>query len=116
MRWPRSSSANLVFQDTIERVYVGNKYGDIVRGIYLIRGENVVLLGEIVGPRHCSLSVQDPAREANTTLEQVSVEEILQLQINEQLRQEKVEARRHKCMLDHGHMVPPPPPCAYPAA
>ena len=40
--------ANLVFQDTIERVYVGDKYGDIVRGIYLIRGENVVLLGEIV--------------------------------------------------------------------
>jgi U6 snRNA-associated Sm-like protein LSm1 len=35
-------------QDTIERIYVGNCYGDIPRGIFLIRGENVVLLGEIV--------------------------------------------------------------------
>jgi U6 snRNA-associated Sm-like protein LSm1 len=40
--------ANLVLQDTIERIYVGNCYGDIPRGIFLIRGENVVLLGEIV--------------------------------------------------------------------
>ncbi|PWN46534.1 Sm-like ribonucleo protein [Violaceomyces palustris] len=39
--------ANLVLQDTIERVYVGNRYGDIPRGVFLVRGENVVLLGEI---------------------------------------------------------------------
>jgi U6 snRNA-associated Sm-like protein LSm1 len=38
----------LVLQDTIERIYVGDCYGDIDRGIYLVRGENVVLLGEIV--------------------------------------------------------------------
>jgi len=46
MRW--AYAANLVLQDTIERIYVGNCYGDIPRGIFLIRGENVVLLGEIV--------------------------------------------------------------------
>ncbi|RUS18577.1 hypothetical protein BC937DRAFT_88606 [Endogone sp. FLAS-F59071] len=40
--------ANLVLQDTIERIYVGDCYGDIPRGIFIIRGENVVLLGEIV--------------------------------------------------------------------
>ncbi|KNZ56160.1 hypothetical protein VP01_2480g1 [Puccinia sorghi] len=74
--------ANLVLQDTIERIYVGidsegtaeeesnhstrstsdkakkktaNKKGDMIckytdvwRGIYLVRGENVVLIGEIV--------------------------------------------------------------------
>ena len=27
---------------------VGDSFGDIDRGIYLVRGENVVLLGEIV--------------------------------------------------------------------
>jgi U6 snRNA-associated Sm-like protein LSm1 len=43
--------ANLVLQDTIERIYVGNCFGDIPRGIFLIRGENVVLLGEIVSYR-----------------------------------------------------------------
>ena len=41
-------TANLVLQDTIERIHVGDKYGDIRRGIFLIRGENVVMLGEIV--------------------------------------------------------------------
>jgi len=41
-------SANLVLHRTIERIHVGKKYGDIPRGIFLIRGENVVLLGEIV--------------------------------------------------------------------
>ena len=43
-----SFTANLVLQDTIERIYVGDAYGDIPRGIFIIRGENVVLLGEIV--------------------------------------------------------------------
>jgi U6 snRNA-associated Sm-like protein LSm1 len=42
------ATANLVLQDTIERLYVGNLYADIPRGIFLVRGENVLLLGEIV--------------------------------------------------------------------
>lgn len=37
-----------MLQDTIERIYVRGCYGDIPRGVFLIRGENVVLLGEIV--------------------------------------------------------------------
>ncbi len=41
-------AANLVLQDTVERVYVGNRYGDIERGVYIVRGENFVLLGELV--------------------------------------------------------------------
>lgn len=40
--------ANLVLHRTIERIHVGNEYGDIPRGVFIIRGENVVLLGEIV--------------------------------------------------------------------
>ena len=40
--------ANLVLQDTIERIFVEDVYADIPRGIYLVRGENVLLLGEIV--------------------------------------------------------------------
>lgn len=42
--------ANLVLEDTVERIYHANNYGDITRGVFLIRGENVVLLGEIVSP------------------------------------------------------------------
>ncbi|KAL4933564.1 U6 snRNA-associated Sm-like protein LSm1 [Aspergillus undulatus] len=39
--------ANLVLQETIERLYAGNLYTDIPRGVFLVRGENVLLLGEI---------------------------------------------------------------------
>lgn len=42
------STANLVLQDTIERIFVRDLYADIPRGIFLVRGENVLLLGEIV--------------------------------------------------------------------
>lgn len=41
-------AANLLVQNTVERIYVGKQFGDIPRGIYLIRGENVALCGEIV--------------------------------------------------------------------
>lgn len=40
--------ANLVLHKTIERIHVGKEYGDIPRGVFIVRGENVVLLGEIV--------------------------------------------------------------------
>lgn len=42
-----SYAANLVLQDTVERVYVGQQFGEIPLGVYLVRGENVVLLGEV---------------------------------------------------------------------
>lgn len=44
-------AANLVLQDTIERIFIEDVYADIPRGVFLVRGENVLLLGEIV----CSL-------------------------------------------------------------
>ncbi|KAL4070974.1 Sm-like ribonucleoprotein [Scleroderma citrinum] len=39
--------ANLVLEDTIERIYHGNAFAEHWHGLFLIRGENVVLLGEI---------------------------------------------------------------------
>ena len=39
--------ANLVLENTLERIYHEDAYADIRRGVYLIRGENVVLLGEV---------------------------------------------------------------------
>ncbi|MCJ1329393.1 SM-like, degradation of cytoplasmic mRNAs and positively regulates transcription initiation [Thelotrema lepadinum] len=41
------TDTNLVLQDTIERIFVADVYADIPRGIYLVRGENVLMLGEI---------------------------------------------------------------------
>ena len=50
-------AANLVLHRTIERIHVGKKYGDIPRGIFVIRGENVVLLGEVVSDVCCIMSL-----------------------------------------------------------
>lgn len=41
-------TANLVLQSTVERLYVNDSYCDIQRGVFIVRGENVLLLGEIV--------------------------------------------------------------------
>lgn len=43
-----SYAANIVLENTVERIYVGNQYGEQNRGLFLVRGENVVLLGEVV--------------------------------------------------------------------
>ncbi|CAH1106124.1 unnamed protein product [Psylliodes chrysocephalus] len=71
--------ANLVLHQTIERIHVGNEYGDIPRGVFIVRGENVVLLGEI-----------DADKESELPLTEVSVDDILDAQRKEQeLKQEK---------------------------
>ena len=43
-----TEKANLVLQDTIERTFVKDCYCDAKRGTFLVRGENVLLLGEVV--------------------------------------------------------------------
>ncbi len=40
--------SNLVLRDAVERIVVGKNFGDIMRGIFIIRGENIVLVGEVV--------------------------------------------------------------------
>mmetsp|Transcript_33861 Transcript_33861/g.40950 ORF Transcript_33861/g.40950 Transcript_33861/m.40950 type:complete len:126 (+) Transcript_33861:272-649(+) len=57
--------ANLVLEEAVERIIVGEQYADLPLGLYVIRGENVVLLGQI-----------DPEREIPTNLEKVSVDQI----------------------------------------
>ncbi|CAB3375135.1 U6 snRNA-associated Sm-like protein LSm1 [Cloeon dipterum] len=65
--------ANLVLHRTIERIHVGKEYGDIERGVFIVRGENVVLLGEI-----------DSEKEASLPLKEISVDDILAAQRREQ--------------------------------
>lgn len=36
-----------MLHDTVERILIGSSYADEDRGIFVIRGENVTLLGEI---------------------------------------------------------------------
>ncbi|KAK6460861.1 hypothetical protein DFJ63DRAFT_289570 [Scheffersomyces coipomensis] len=45
--------ANLVLQDVVERIYLNDeensptKFGETYRGVFMVRGENVVMLGEL---------------------------------------------------------------------
>ncbi|GAB5570312.1 U6 snRNA-associated Sm-like protein LSm1 [Prionailurus iriomotensis] len=123
--------ANLVLHQTVERIHVGKKYGDIPRGIFVVRGENVVLLGEIV---HCflgallwrkysymlivwmlqnfysgttkHLTVQDLEKESDTPLQQVSIEEILEEQRVEQQTKLEAEKLKVQALKDRGLSIP----------
>ncbi|CEF66959.1 U6 snRNA-associated Sm-like protein LSm1 [Strongyloides ratti] len=46
--------------EAIERIFVDKYYGDIPRGVYLIRGENVILAAEIDESKKVNLEEVDP--------------------------------------------------------
>ncbi|KAJ8723189.1 hypothetical protein PYW08_003101 [Mythimna loreyi] len=83
--------ANLVLHKTIERIHVGREYGDIPRGIFIVRGENVVLLGEI-----------DKDKEDNLPLTEVSVDDILDAQRREQDAKVEQQKLLSKALKERG--------------
>ncbi len=84
--------ANLVLHRCIERIHVGKDYGDIPRGIFVVRGENVVLLGEI-----------DEEKEDKVPLNKVSLEEILESQAAQQAEKEEKDKFRAKVLKERGY-------------
>jgi hypothetical protein len=54
-------SANLVLEGTVERKHLAQYYADQPIGVMIIRGENVVLLGEIVRRQHLPILKTDVA-------------------------------------------------------
>lgn len=64
--------ANLVLEKATERIIVGSLYAEVPLGLYVVRGENVVLLGEI-----------DESKDPPHLLRQVSESEIKQAQKGE---------------------------------
>ncbi|KAK0090816.1 hypothetical protein PV325_003836 [Microctonus aethiopoides] len=83
--------ANLVLHRTIERIHVGKEYGDIPRGVFIVRGENVVLLGEIDGDK-----------EKDLPLSEVSVDDILDAQRREQELKQDQERLMNKALKERG--------------
>jgi U6 snRNA-associated Sm-like protein LSm1 len=69
--------SNLVLQDTIERIMSAKMYADIPRGIFLIRGENLVFMGAIDDTSNVSF------------LEKGEIEDVLQRQADELYMKEK---------------------------
>eukprot|EP01132_Coremiostelium_polycephalum_P003709 gene3709-4621_t len=83
---------NIILQETIERVYVGDCYSDKYLGLFFIRGDNVVILGEI-----------DPEKEVKEKqLTKVSWEEIQKaLQLEKEKRDEEEQLKR-RVMAESG--------------
>ena len=75
---------SVVLHETVERVLVGMYFADIPRGILLVRGENIQMLGEY-----------DHQRAQHVGLMEVGVETIRELRgdIEEEIRM-KADARR----------------------
>ncbi|KAL7076937.1 hypothetical protein ACQ4LE_004134 [Meloidogyne hapla] len=85
--------ANLVLHETLERIHVDNYYGDISRGIFLIRGENVVLAGEI-----------DETQK--NPLIKVSIEEILRLQAEKLEEKNRFNHTKQQFLRGSGKVQP----------
>ncbi|CAB0012551.1 unnamed protein product [Nesidiocoris tenuis] len=83
--------ANLVLHRTIERIHVGKEYGDIPHGVLIIRGENVVLLGEVA-----------QEKEMNMPLKKVSGNEILKARKKEQEQKTDQDKRMAKALRERG--------------
>ncbi|KAA0713735.1 hypothetical protein cypCar_00007605 [Cyprinus carpio] len=86
---------NLVLHQTVERIHVGKKFGDIPRGIFVVRGENVVLLGEV-----------DLDKECDQILQRVSIEEILEEQRTEQQAKQESERLKLQAVKERGLSIP----------
>lgn len=94
--------ANLVLQQTVERIFTTTPspssdgkllYADIPRGIFLVRGENVLLLGEI------DLDTEDDAPKG---YEKADVETVHALAKEEKARRVQSERSRGKVLRGCG--------------
>lgn len=83
--------ANLVLHQSVERIHVNSMYGDIPKGIFVVRGENVVLLGEV-----------DPDNEERDGLEKVSIATILDARSKMLKEKEETEKAKIKAMKERG--------------
>ncbi|KAI9230715.1 MAG: LSM1 protein [Piptocephalis tieghemiana] len=92
--------ANLVLQDTIERLLSPPLYSQTQRGVYIVRGENVVLLAEID-----LLTEEETFSRMQLTSEQ-EVKAILDREAQERLEQSRV---RNRVLRERGFSILDPP-------
>ncbi len=80
-------AANVMLDAAYERIIVGDRFCDVPLGVFLIRGENVMLMGQMVICFHSQLPmrinsrIQDVQKDINQKhLTRVTIEEIYELQ------------------------------------
>jgi len=86
--------ANIVLENTVERIYLGNSFGERKIGVFLIRGENVMLLGNI--------NEEKEEKMENETLKKVDFDTIKKLFDEDQKAKEEQMARQRKLLQDLG--------------
>ncbi|KAJ1980419.1 hypothetical protein H4R35_001142 [Dimargaris xerosporica] len=86
--------ANLVLQNSVERIYVKDAYGDIQRGVFVIRGENVVLLGEI-----------DTIKDDEQPLQELPYDQVLRIQQAEAEARQQKEKVKNQLLHNQGFSV-----------
>jgi U6 snRNA-associated Sm-like protein LSm1 len=90
----------MVLESTVERIVVGDQFGDLPLGLYMVRGENVVLMGEI-----------NEDKERTQSLKNISLQDILELQkrereeLEEKLKKQHQDLRRKGLALDEDSML-----------
>ncbi|EDO18126.1 hypothetical protein Kpol_1031p30 [Vanderwaltozyma polyspora DSM 70294] len=87
--------ANLILQHCVERIYFTeeNKYAEEERGVFMVRGENVVMLGEV------DIDKEDKPLE---TMERIPFKEAAKTRYNNNEAKFKAETRRGKELAAYG--------------
>ncbi|MCJ1237026.1 SM-like, degradation of cytoplasmic mRNAs and positively regulates transcription initiation [Varicellaria rhodocarpa] len=77
--------ANLVIRDTVERIYIQDLYADVPCATNIIRGENVLLLGEI------DLDKDDYVPEPFRRADESEVKALFRQHIKDRKKKDKVQ-------------------------
>jgi U6 snRNA-associated Sm-like protein LSm1 len=83
----------LVLHDAVERIYLPGQYGEQVCGLFLIRGENISLLGEF-----------DDEKDKINGLEQLPFEEMMGKQRELKEEAKRLQKARKQMEKDYGLM------------
>jgi len=88
--------ANVVLENTVERIFVDNEYCERPLGLFVIRGENVTLLGEI--------DLEKEIQVQEDKLQLVPYDMLIQSYKKEKEKQEEQSKLKRKLLSNRGIM------------
>jgi U6 snRNA-associated Sm-like protein LSm1 len=77
---------SLVLENSSERKFAGGKYCDVEQGVFLVRGENVTLIGEVDADREAA------AKQSGLGLQLAELEEVQRLEEEEEAKRKSEKA------------------------
>jgi U6 snRNA-associated Sm-like protein LSm1 len=66
---------NILLHEAVERVYIGQQYGEQLCGVFLIRGENITMLCEIDEAKYASMPLEERPMIEMLTKQREAIEE-----------------------------------------